>query len=302
MPGPAKGRVAIGSRRLRRTKWWNGDEQPRVAAAQRAAIELAARCGVVVEGPRLLHDSNNVVVHLAPAAIVAKVGASSHRPDAAASLARELEVGRFLAARHAPSARPSSLLAPGRYREGGSVVTLWDYCPHDPGREVDGPSAGRSLAELHAVLAGYGGPLPPFTVQIEHAAHLLQTHPLPALAPSDRAFLTETHGRLSVALATYRFAARPLHGEAHLGNVLATDDGPCWIDFEAACVGPVEWDLAGLGSDAAAHYPDADHDLLGLMGELRSFCVAVWCWTNPDRAPELRQAAEHHLQRLRAYA
>lgn len=276
-------------------------EEGRIAVAERAAIEVAARYGVAVERPRLLHHSNNIVVHLAPAPIIAKVAASSHRRDGGASLVRELDVGRFLATLHAPSARPSSVLPPGPHREGGSVVTFWDYCANDPRREVDGPSAGRSLAALHAALAGYGGPLPAFTVQIDDAAHVLETHPLPALASSDRAFLTETHARLSVALAACHLAARPLHGEAHLGNVLATNDGPCWIDFEAACLGPVEWDLAGLGSDAADRYPEVDRDLLGLMSELRSLCVAVWCWMNPDRALELREAAEHHLHRLHGH-
>jgi aminoglycoside/choline kinase family phosphotransferase len=37
---------------------------------------------------------------------------------------------------------------------------------------------------------------------------------------------------------------RPLHGDAHTGNLLQSGDGPRWIDFEDVCAGPVEWDLA----------------------------------------------------------
>lgn len=277
------------------------DDESRVALAERAVIDVAARYGLAIERLRLLHHSNNIVLRLDPTPIVAKVATSSHRRGGAASLTRELEVARFLAARRAPSARPASAPPAGPHRSRGVVVTFWEYRAHDPDVEVDPRSAARSLAHLHGALASYDGSLPPFTVQIDDAGRILQTHPLPALAPSDRAFLTATHARLSVAVAAHHLTARPLHGEAHLGNVLATRDGPCWIDFEAACLGPVEWDVAGFGGEALDHYSDVDRDLLELLSELRSLCVAVWCSMNPDRAPELREAAEHHLHRLRAH-
>lgn len=38
------------------------------------------------------------------------------------------------------------------------------------------------------------------------------------------------------------------------------------------------------------------------LGHLRSFTVAVWCWLQPDRAPEVRAAAEYHLHRLHKLA
>ncbi|MCP9489248.1 MAG: aminoglycoside phosphotransferase family protein [Solirubrobacteraceae bacterium MAG38_C4-C5] len=277
-------------------------EDDRLALAEGVATEVATRYGLVLERPRLLHHSNNVVLQLTPEPIIAKVGMSSHRRSAAASLTRELEVGRFLAVRRAPSARPASALPAGPHHAWGLVVTFWDYCANDPARTVEASDAGRSLGELHAALNGYDGPLPSFSAQIDDAAWILATDPLPALPASDRAFLTEAHAGLSAALSAHDLAARPLHGEPHSRNVLATPDGPCWIDFEAACLGPLEWDVACLGGESLRQFPHVDHDLLELMGRLRSLCVAVWCWMDPDRAPELREAAEHHLHRLRADA
>lgn len=49
------------------------------------------------------------------------------------------------------------------------------------------------------------------------------------------------HERWTRALTWPR---RPLHGDAHTGNVLNTKAGPRWLDFEDVCSGPVEWDLA----------------------------------------------------------
>ncbi len=83
------------------------------------------------------------------------------------------------------------------------------------------------------------------------------------------------------------------------GNVLRTDAGPVFIDFEAACLGPKEWDLTALPLSVAACYPDVDWILLDLLSDARSFTVATWCWMQPGRAPEVREAARHHLERLR---
>ena len=71
------------------------------------------------------------------------------------------------------------------------------------------------------------------------------------------------------------------------------------LDFETACRGPVEWDLAALGDDALALFPDADHDLISTLGRMRNVCVAAKCWVAPERDPELREAADVHLKLLR---
>jgi len=76
-----------------------------------------------------------------------------------------------------------------------------------------------------------------------------------ALALSADAVLHAAAGEL-VPLAL-SWARRPLHGDAHPGNVLLTADGPRWTDFEDVCLGPVEWDLASMQvtDDAVAAYP-----------------------------------------------
>jgi hypothetical protein len=38
------------------------------------------------------------------------------------------------------------------------------------------------------------------------------------------------------------------------------------LDFETACLGPIEWDLTALGDDALAFVPDADREVIFTMG------------------------------------
>ncbi|MEU6712105.1 phosphotransferase [Nonomuraea sp. NPDC046802] len=78
-------------------------------------------------------------------------------------------------------------------------------------------------------------------------------------------FLAEPDGR-----------RQPLHGDAHPGNLIATRDGLKWIDFEDACLGPVEWDLASMmdaGVTTRHHRPDPE--VLQRCRRLRTLQVAL---------------------------
>jgi Ser/Thr protein kinase RdoA (MazF antagonist) len=65
-----------------------------------------------------------------------------------------------------------------------------------------------------------------------------------------------------------------LHAEPHDGNQLIRDGSTIYVDFEAACVGPIEW----------------------------ATCVAVACWRHVSARPgdvEMQWHADHHLSRVR---
>src|SRR5262249_23995975 len=85
-------------------------------------------------------------------------------------------------------------------------------------------------------------------------------------------------------------ALRPVHGDAHLNNVLHTARGPLWGDWEDCFLGRRGWDLAclvktqrvlgeGEGSSEialAAYGDDFDSGLLDLMIEARTVQVTAW--------------------------
>jgi Phosphotransferase enzyme family len=86
-----------------------------------------------------------------------------------------------------------------------------------------------------------------------------------ALTPADRTLLCNAFEALVADLERHAFKEQALHGEPHDTNYLITSDGLRWIDLEAACRGPQEWDLAFLSADACTQFPDIDHELLRLQ-------------------------------------
>jgi thiamine kinase-like enzyme len=119
------------------------------------------------------------------------------------------------------------------------------------------------------------------------------------LPDEDHAFLTRTHEELQAVASSAPEASRPLHGSPHTGNWLNGPAGLLLLDFETACRGPVEWDLSAMGDEALGAFPHADRELLVFLRRMRSLCVAVKCWIDPEGAPDVGEAAVVHLRLLR---
>jgi len=187
---------------------------------------------------------SNVLVHLRPAPVVARVmtGTAFLHDDPARWLAREVAVGTFLAGTGL-IVPPTDLLPPGPHERGGLWMTLWRFVPHDEQAPPPAPrELGESLRALHEALAGYPGDLAPLSgirdwlVRLTGADDSLRAR-LEALTP------TVFESSLPV---------QALHGDVSIGNLLRTSDGLLWNDLEDVCAGPVEWDVAGLVASARA--------------------------------------------------
>jgi Ser/Thr protein kinase RdoA (MazF antagonist) len=279
------------------------DQQPRTARfagttpGRRAAIDVAHQLGLKVDEPQLIQETNHTVVWLRPYPIIAKVGT---RGDSAEALLREHDVASALAVKGAPIAPPWPETGAMRDRETGLVVTLWSRLDHDPNATSDGASVGQSLHRLHGALGECDLALPSFRDGLERTkTALFDDLRIAALAPSDRGFLRAAFTDLMSRLDARTFPEQRLHGEPQRGNYLLTPNGLRWIDFEDACIGPVEWDLAFLPADGVALFRGIDVDLLALLQSLNSARVATWCWVQA-RFPEMRVHGEHHLALVRA--
>jgi hypothetical protein len=265
------------------------------------ASAVARAVGLKDVDPVVLQVSGHTTVRLAPWPIVARVLSTFELERMLPGVRRELQVAQHLASKHAPAVAPTVDPPPGPHVFGNATITLWSFVEQQaPRGRADALAAGRALAKLHTALSDFPGELPLFTEDLDQCAALLaDRRTLQALADADRAFLISSLAGLRAGLSPSRLRLRPLHGDAHLGNVMMTAAGAVWADLESACLGPLEWELTSLPSAARAAFPPLDKPLFRQLSLLRSVVVAVWCFYHAERSPEVRSAAEYHLRRLR---
>jgi hypothetical protein len=263
--------------------------------AVNAAMSFARENGLPGVEPVVLADGANVVVHLRPAPVVVKAAATTLtvRPDAAAWLAREVDVARHVAAAGLPVVRQSDLLPSGVHVHSGVPLTCWELVETNPAVLFPAELA-ELLRELHRALATYPGELPYLGTPLLDIARFLDRGSLPAeqISLLRKGFepLRELGGSRSQAL----------HGDPHPGNLLHGPQGWIWCDFEDTCSGPLEWDLAAVASStridgraAVAAYGDVG-DLEPWM-RLRRLHVVVWYCLYAERLPALVEPARSLL-------
>ena len=274
-----------------------------------AAVELGRRLGLPVEEPVVLSDLANTVVHLAPTPVVARVAAFTAlaRPHPEQALGREVALSRWLAARGAAVLPPTAVVDAGPHDADGWAVSLWPHLdlPAD-GSGVAGAApelVGTALAALHEAAAGYPpDDLPGLAETVTDAGRCLEVGgdwlPADVLAALGRGHEEAAATAAAVDAGTGR---RPLHGDAHPGNLLLLGGAAIWCDLEEAVTGPVEWDLAVVrrsrrhdGEAAVRAWTAAtgvrpDADLLDALHRLRDWQALAWAVLYASVRPALQE-------------
>jgi aminoglycoside phosphotransferase (APT) family kinase protein len=214
-----------------------------------AASAVAAVYGLAHDDAVVIYSGSNVLVHLRPAPVVARVmaGTVALHDEPARWLAREISVLEFLA----PSAlavAPSPSIAPGPHHHDGLWMTFSEWIPGaEPTRCLDDAHRlGRALRDLHEALRPFEGDLGSLG-DLREDIERLHGELRPA---GDRE--AEAISSLRAQLDALRgvvfesaFPSQALHGDASLSNLLRTPGRLIWNDFEDTFRGPVQWDLAG---------------------------------------------------------
>ena len=219
-------------RRVSRSSKVSAAGEPLVAAA----VSAAGQAGIEVTDPVVLHERHGLIVQLGPAPVVARVERTASIARSDLDGANAVSFAAFLTEVGA-SVVPS--LGGPLQMENGVVVTLWALL--ETSGRLDPAAAGASLHDLHDRAMAYTGRLRSFDPRPDALA-LCE-----ALAGSEFAGPVATIQRAVERLELpERLGVQPIHGDAHLGNVIQTSRGPIWIDLEDVCRGPREWDLACL--------------------------------------------------------
>jgi Ser/Thr protein kinase RdoA (MazF antagonist) len=160
---------------------------------------------------------------------------------------------------------------------------------------VEPVAAGQGLRAIHEALVDYEGELASL-----HTDDVIAI--TDRLEPSaDVEFLRELGTRQPSG------TSQAIHGDAHLANCMP---GPLWHDFETACRGPREFDLAALRlSDevraddpsriALEAYGDHDADLLQQCLPIYAAWIYASFMASARRRPELAPLVDQRLRWLR---
>ncbi|TDE94899.1 aminoglycoside phosphotransferase family protein [Occultella glacieicola] len=268
------------------------------------ARSVATACGLRADDAVVLHNSNKVSVRLLPADVLVRVA-----PDEPGAAEFEVALAGLLAGAGCPVGALDPRVEPRVHRRDGFALTLWTH--YEQVGDLSPAAYADALVRLHAGMRTVDLPTPHFTDRVEQARLLVSDRTRsPDLPEPERDLLRETLA-LTVGAIGDRIEERArrgeplpheqlLHGEPHAGNVLATADGPRFIDLETCCRGPVEFDLAHAPEPVAAHYPGADPVLLRQCRILVLAMITAWRWDRVDRLPDGRRLGAEWLAELRA--
>jgi Phosphotransferase enzyme family len=231
--------------------------------ALRAAGAVAAACGLKPDDGVVIHSASNVLVHLRPAPVVARVmtGTVALHDDPRRWLEREISVLEFLAPSGLAVA-PSGLIAPGPHCHDGLWMTFVEWIPGiRPGPELpstaeldDAPRLGRALRDLHDELRSFAGELGGLSELRQDIERLLdQLRPADAQESDAIAALRERLDSLGAIVFESRLPSQALHGDVSLRNLLCTSRRLVWNDFEDTFRGPVHLDVASYVGSLRIH-------------------------------------------------
>jgi hypothetical protein len=220
----------------------------------RAATETVLAHGITPDRCDILQDSSTLVLRLTET-LVARVVQDVDGPRQGTEwFARENAIALHLTQQGAPSIPLHPDLPPGPHEHLGYPMNFWLYVTAIEA-EPQPEQVGRTLQQCHAVLHRFAHPLPELAI-VKESLTLLETLEKRALFPAQTLALLRRH--LTTALETLDgFPYQPVHGDAHLGNLMNTTSGLLWTDWEDAFAGPIEWDVASVIWNA--QLLDGDH-------------------------------------------
>jgi len=217
----------------------------------RAATETAIAHGITPDRCDILQNGNTLVLRLTET-LVARVVQDVDGPRQGTEwFARENALALHLTRHGAPVIPLHPDLPPGPHEHLGYPMNFWEFVTATDA-EPDPVEIGTSLQECHEIMKSFAEPLPHLAILTE-SLQIVRERGLFHEATSS---LLADHLTRSVTVLS-DFPQQPLHGDAHLGNLMTTTRGLLWTDWEDTFSGPVEWDLASMVWNA--QILDQDH-------------------------------------------
>lgn len=217
-----------------------------------AATETALAHGITPDRCDILQNGSTLVLRLTET-LVARVVQDRDGPRQGTEwFARENAIAQHLTRHGAPVIPLHPDLPPGPHEHLGYPLNFWQFVTRIDA-EPDPAEIGRTLRQCHEIMRSFAAPLPKLAILTESLAILEDRE----LFPRSTQQMLRDHLTASIEVLS-RYPHQPLHGDAHMGNLMNTTQGLLWTDWEDTFAGPVEWDIASIIWNA--QILDEDHD------------------------------------------
>jgi len=206
----------------------------------RAATETAIAHGITPDRCDILQNGSTLVLRLTET-LVARVVQDVDGPRQGTEwFARENAIAQHLTEHGAPVIPLHPDLPPGPHEHLGYPINFWQFVTRVDA-EPDPREIGRTLRQCHDIMRDFAAPLPKLAILTESLAILQGRELFPKMTQQ----LLRDHLTCSIEVLS-RYPHQPLHGDAHLGNLMNTTRGILWTDWEDTFAGPIEWDVASI--------------------------------------------------------
>jgi aminoglycoside phosphotransferase (APT) family kinase protein len=224
---------------------------------------LAASDGLGGRAVQLIRFGSNALYHVNETELLLRVSPpcnSLKDVERTILVADGLTSGGILVPRPEPLWNSSSVLE----LASGAIVSSWGWL-HDTGEQPRPGDLGRLLVQIHSLSLPISLPTWDPMANVYYRLEQAGDKRIPSWI---RRRIAEEARSAERALGSVKYELQPgvIHGDAHIGNLLSTPNGPAVLDLDDFCHGPREFDLAP--TLAATRRLDLDeHDWA-------SFCAA----------------------------
>ncbi len=230
----------------------------------RAATETAIAHGIPPDRCDILQNGSTLVLRLTET-LVARVVQDVDGPRQGTEwFARENAIAQHLTEHGAPVIPLHADMPPGPHVHLGYPINFWQFVTRIDA-EPDSCEIGRTMRQCHDIMCSFTEPLPKLGILTESRAILKGRE----LFSQDTQQLLRGHLTNSIEVLSH-YPHQPLHGDAHLGNLMNTTRGLLWTDWEDTFSGPIEWDVASIIWNAQI----LDEDHATVQGICDAYCAA----------------------------
>ncbi len=203
-------------------------------------METALAHGITPDRCDILQNSSTLVLRLTET-LVARVVQDTGGPRQGTEwFARENAIAQHLTRHGSPTIPLHPDLPPGPYEHLGYPINFWEFVTRIDA-EPEPAEIGRTLRQCHEIMRIFPETLPKLAILTESLA-ILDERELFA-EPTQQMLRDHLSTTIDVLSA---HPHQPLHGDAHMGNLMNTTRGLLWTDWEDTFSGPVEWDVASI--------------------------------------------------------